>query len=233
MGRIMYVFPLLAVLVLFVGYEDINERSINNGGKVITEQEHILSLANEIINVEPKDWKERENINSFDYLFHRFSQNLAYQKILVEEWGYLNKTATRIGTSEAELCYDEGDDNFCISGRFHCEPGTTDKTIKLFINISDTEDKLIFTFLHEIGHSIQYSYNGENLVEECIENDNSTKEWERLHNEVRDNTLRDYGKSSPQEDFSDSYARYRLGMKMPKEKIDYIKEIEIKAGVIK
>ena len=238
MAKIIYAFPLLVIVILFVSDYNINKELTGERETLITaEQEYIINLANEISKIEPKDWKEKESIDSFEYLFGRLNQSLEYQRIFIEDWRYLNKTSTRIIISEEKNCWNDGDRHFCVSGQFSCGNsfGTDDRWIKILITIPDTEDELIFTFLHEMGHLIQYAYSKESLVNDCYgEVINSTdNEWKQIHNEVIDPTLRDYGKSSPEEDFADSYARYRLGREMPRQKIDFIKEVERKAGVVR
>ncbi|MEK6830111.1 MAG: hypothetical protein AABY15_08405 [Nanoarchaeota archaeon] len=154
------------------------------------------------------------------FLNDEINDDQFYQKLVAEDIRYLNASNSTFAIKKF-LC-----NGICSNGGWL----STTKEIMLF-NESNVESKylfkypdeqVVFTYLHETGHMILDTYADELEREE----------WIKIHNEISAEELREYARTTYHEDFADSYAMYRLGVLHSEERLEFIKRIEKKAGVM-
>mgnify|MGYP001614730709 CR=1 FL=1 len=156
-----------------------------------------------------------------NFLNDGINDDLYYVRLVIQDIQYLNATNSTFSIREY----------YC---RRVCASGSWDKDsreITLYnksnaksVTLGTSHDSQVaFTYLHETGH----------LILDMFANESEREEWEYIHINVTTDELREYARTTPHEDFADSYALYRLGVFHQKERLEFIKKIEEKAGVIK
>lgn len=163
-----------------------------------------------------------EDQQAVDWLIHFLSDgindNEVYLKLVTEDIQYLNESNSTFAI-RGFLCQV-----VCANGAW----SSHEKEIMLFNEINtkklvDMHDSSVaFTYLHETGHLILYMYT----------NNLEHKKWVNIHDNNPIDELREYARDSYDEDFADSYVLYRLGVLKSPERLEFIKKIEKKAGVI-
>ena len=156
-----------------------------------------------------------------NFLNDGINDDQVYQKLVDEDMKYLNASNSTFAVRKF-LCA-----GICANGGWNNQS----KEIMLFnernqerISLFDLSDEqIVFTYLHETGHLILDRYT----------NGSEREEWIKIHDEVPAEELREYARSNYLEDFGDSYALYRLGVLHSEERLEFIKRLEKKAGVIK
>lgn len=241
-------FSLIGVSILFVGlsiylgeyhfgiyfeeYQHKTEDSSVSKGNTPPEQPEIISPPTPVVRPDEtiltigEDltpiYEGEEAINWLvNFLNDSVNDHQFYFQLVTQDIKYLNATNS----------------TFAIR-KFHCggvcATGAWDNQSKEIMLFNEThgqsedlsklhDEQVTFTYLHETGH----------LVLDRYANGPEMEEWIKIYENIPAEELREYARTTYHEDFADSYALYRLGVLHSQERLEFIKKLEKKAGVIK
>lgn len=157
-----------------------------------------------------------ENEEAVGYIIENIKDDEYYLQLFIDDYKYVMKEGVDLKLNYGEICWNVTTNNiseeFCRSGRY----SSKEKWIEIYpVVLGDNSAEIIFVFLHEVGHLIQYKHMD-------IQED---EKWDRIHLNSTE-FYRDYSRDNSNEDFADSYALYRLKKYVPKEKLEFIKRVE-------
>lgn len=192
---------LLVSVALYNNFSNMMEAELDKEGvivvySVVYSTEYVIEELNE------EDSKE--------YIINFLGDITFYLQLFHNDYQHLVNTGVTLIVSNYEKCNKDRD--ACTLGMF------TGDQILIYKTVINRPEEMIETFLHEVGHLIQYYYFNETDYEE----------WIMIYSNA-ERFNRGYAKKNHKEDFAVHYVHYKLGLTIPEDRIDFIKKIEKKA----